>query len=74
MLAGHGTPGPRNGRGSGSGWRRRPLRTLRWRMALIYAGVLALVLLVLGLALNTAISRVLYLEDSARLVVVGWGR
>ncbi len=45
-----------------------PLRTLRWRLALIYAGVLALVLLVLGLVLNTAISRVLYLEDSARLV------
>ncbi|HEX6798888.1 MAG TPA: HAMP domain-containing sensor histidine kinase [Ktedonobacterales bacterium] len=74
MLAGHGEPGGRGanrsggGHDSGSGGARRPLRTLRWRLALIYAGVLALVLLVLGLVLNTAISRVLYLEDSARLV------
>ncbi|MFI5274030.1 MAG: sensor histidine kinase, partial [Ktedonobacterales bacterium] len=46
------------------GW----LRTLRWRLALTYAGILALVLLVLGLVLNGAISRVLYAEDQARLV------
>ena len=72
MLAGHGERGGRGGNRPGDGssrsGTRRPLRTLRWRLALIYAGVLALVLLVLGLVLNTVISRVLYLEDSARLV------
>lgn len=46
-------------------WRR--MRTLRWRLLLTYAGVLALVLLILGLVLDTAISRALYAEDQARL-------
>ncbi|HEU5437752.1 MAG TPA: ATP-binding protein [Ktedonobacterales bacterium] len=43
------------------------MRTLRWRLLLTYVGVLAMVLLILGLVLNTAISRALYAEDQARL-------
>src|SRR5512146_1315363 len=45
----------------------RRMRTLRWRLLLTYVGVLAMVLLILGLVLNTAISRALYAEDQARL-------
>ena len=63
-IRGRGSDGQGGGRGRSGG----PWRTLRWRLALIYAGVLAVVLLVLGLVLNTAIGRVLYLEDAARLV------
>jgi signal transduction histidine kinase len=52
--------------GAGGPWSR--LRALRWRLALIYAGVLTLVLLLLGIVLNVAIGRALYVADSARLV------
>ncbi len=41
------------------------VRTLRWRLALTYAGLFAVLLLVLGVALNGIISRVLYSEDLA---------
>jgi signal transduction histidine kinase len=38
----------------------RRLRTLRWRLALVYAGILTLLVLGLGLALNVVVSRVLF--------------
>ena len=37
----------------------RFLRTLRWRLALIYAGLLAALLVVLGVALTVLISQIL---------------
>jgi two-component system, OmpR family, sensor kinase len=45
----------------------RWMRTLRWRLTLIYAGTLLLLLLALGVVLNGVIGRVLYSEDQVRL-------
>jgi two-component system OmpR family sensor kinase len=48
------------------GARRGPLaftRTLRWRLALSFAGLFAVLLVALGLALNVILGRVLYSED-----------
>ena len=45
----------------------RFLRTLRWRLALIYAALLAALLVVLGVALSVLISQVLYREELARI-------
>src|SRR5689334_18384029 len=41
-------------------------RGLRWRLALIYAGMLTAILLVLGVGLNFAISSVMYAEELTR--------
>lgn len=45
----------------------RWLRTLRWRLAFMYAGLFAVLLALLGFALNGIISRVLYNEELARV-------
>ena len=45
----------------------RFLRTLRWRLALIYTGLLAALLVILGVTLTILISQVLYREDLSRL-------
>lgn len=42
-------------------------RTLRWRVTLTYVGMLALLLLALGIVLDVAIGRVLYSAEQARL-------
>ena len=41
-------------------------RSLRWRLVLAFGGLLALLLLLLGLVLNTVIGRVLYSEELDR--------
>src|SRR5690348_6350955 len=53
----------RQARGGGRGSR---FRRLRWRLALIYAGMLTAILLVLGVGLNFAISSVMYAEELTR--------
>src|SRR5689334_15013154 len=44
----------------------RWLRTLRWRLALTYAIVFGVLLVLLGLTLNGILSRVLYTEELDR--------
>jgi two-component system OmpR family sensor kinase len=46
----------------------RWLRTLRGRLALIYAGLLVALLVLVGVVLNVAISTTLYAEERARLL------
>jgi two-component system, OmpR family, sensor kinase len=46
-----------------AGWLARHLRTLRWRLGAFYIGTLAALVLVLGVALNLVIGRVLYAEE-----------
>ncbi|HKV83931.1 MAG TPA: HAMP domain-containing sensor histidine kinase [Ktedonobacterales bacterium] len=62
---------PPDGYGRRVGRRRggplRFLRTLRWRLALTYAALLAVLLVILGVTLTVLISQVLYREDLARL-------
>lgn len=55
----HATPAPPSGRPRRFGW----LRTLRWRLTLFYAGMLAVLVLVLGLALNLIVGVVLYADE-----------
>ena len=45
----------------------RFLRTLRWRLALIYTALLAALLVTLGIALTVLISQILYREELSRL-------
>src|SRR5258708_31560965 len=60
---------PRSPRGRRPSAARGPfgwLRTLRWRLALTYAVVFGVLLVLLGLTLNGILSRVLYTEELDR--------